>query len=52
MNHTEAISEIIKIIPDPEEVQKTYETGNSFMVINGNPPKQNIILKISAIIWL
>jgi len=35
MNHTEAIQEIIKIVPESEEeFKETYKTGNSFMVIN------------------
>ena len=35
MNHTEAIQEIIKVVPESEEeFKETYKTGNSFMVIN------------------
>lgn len=35
MNHTEAISEIIKVVPESkEEFKEVYKTKNSFMVIN------------------
>jgi hypothetical protein len=35
MNHTEAIQEILKVIPESEEEFKdTFRTKNSFMVIN------------------
>lgn len=35
MNHTEAIQEIVKVIPESEEEFKdTFRTKNSFMVIN------------------
>ncbi len=35
MNHTEAIQEIIKVVPESEEdFKETYKTKNSFMVIN------------------
>lgn len=35
MNHTEAMQEILKVIPESEEEFKdTFRTRNSFMVIN------------------
>lgn len=35
MNHTEAIQEIIKVIPESQEdFKENYKTNNSFMVIN------------------
>ncbi|WP_028122546.1 DUF7674 family protein [Epilithonimonas tenax] len=35
MNHTEAIQEIIKVVPESkEEFDEVYKTKNSFMVIN------------------
>lgn len=35
MNHTEAIQEIIQVVPDSKaEFEEVYKTKNSFMVIN------------------